>query len=320
MPFIGEILALIVAVLWTVSSLASEEASRHYGSITLNIIRMAQAVLFIGLTLLVCTGNPLPLQTTPAVWGWLALSALTGYVIGDYFFLRCFIIIGARWGELFMTIAPLAAALTGWILLGEQMSMLAVVGMFITSGGIAMSVLSKPESGEKKLQMKLPLRGVIYGLIAGIGQGVGLVFSKQGMLLYREHMAETFQQTTAFDSFYMSFASTMIRCLVALAGFLLMYVWQSRRNESDFFSLRHTFSNRRIFMLATLSTVAGPFIGVALSLAASLYTSTGITQTIMSLVPVLILYPSHLIFKTKVTFLEVLGAIISVCGVALFFV
>lgn len=320
MPFIGEILALIVAILWTISSLASEEASRHYGSITLNIIRMAQAVLFIGLTLLICTGNPLPAHTTPGVWGWLALSAVTGYVIGDYFFLRCFIIIGARWGELFMTIAPLAAALTGWALLGEQMSMLAVIGMCITSAGIAMSVLSKPESGEKKLQMKLPLRGVIYGIIAGVGQGVGLVFSKQGMLLYQEHLASTANQLTAFDSFYMSFASTMIRCLVALAGFMLMYAWQSKQNDADFFSLRRTFSNRRIFWLATLSTVAGPFIGVALSLAASLYTSTGITQTIMSLVPVLILYPSHLLFKTRVTFLEVLGAIISVCGVALFFV
>lgn len=319
MLFIGEILALTVAVLWTISSLASEEASRHYGSITLNIIRMAQAVLLIGLTLLVCTGNPLPTGATPGVWGWLALSALTGYIIGDYFFLRCFILIGARWGELFMTIAPLAAALTGWALLGEQMSMLAVVGMMITTGGIAMSVLSKPEEGEKKLQVKLPIKGVIYGIIAGVGQGVGLVFSKQGMLLYQTHLAEQLSQTTAFDSFYMSFASTMIRCLVALAGFLLMYAYQRYRNEGDCFRLTHIFNSKRIFWLATLSTVTGPFIGVALSLAASLYTTTGITQTIMSLVPVLILYPSHLIFKTKVTFLEVVGAIISVAGVALFF-
>ena len=50
-----------------------------------------------------------------------------------------------------------------------------------------------------------------------------------------------------------------------------------------------------------------------------MYTSTGITQTIMSLVPVLILWPSHLLFHTKITPLEVVGAIVSVCGVALFF-
>lgn len=317
MLFIGEILALTVAVLWTISSLASEEASRHYGSITLNILRMAQAVLFTGITLWICTGNPLPAQATPGVWGWLALSALTGYIIGDYFFLRCFMLIGARWGELFMTIAPVAAALTGWALLGEHMTMLAVVGMLITMAGISMSVLSKPEEG--KMKIKLPIKGVVYGIIAAVGQGVGLVFSKQGMLLYQSNLADTLAQTTAFDSFYMSFASTMIRCLVALAGFLLMYAWQRYRNDEDCFKLTHIFNNKRIFWLATLSTVTGPFIGVALSLAASLYTSTGITQTIMSLVPVLILYPSHLLFKTKITFFEVVGAIISVIGVALFF-
>ncbi|MBQ0035065.1 MAG: DMT family transporter [Bacteroidales bacterium] len=318
MAFAGEILALSVAVLWTISSLASEEASRHYGSITLNIVRMAQAVLFIGLTLWVTTGNPMPIGTTTGVWGWLALSALTGYIIGDYFFLRCFMLIGARWGELFMTIAPVAAALTGWMLLGERMGGLAILGMLITTAGIAMSVLSKPE-GEGKIKIKLPLKGVVYGIIAGVGQGVGLVFSKQGMLLYQDQLAEQVQHLTAFDSFYMSFASTMIRCLVALAGFMMMYAYQRYRNEKGCFVLSNIFNNKRIFWLATLSTITGPFIGVALSLAASLYTSTGITQTIMSLVPVIILYPSHLIFKTRITFLEVIGAIISVFGVALFF-
>lgn len=279
---------------------------------------MAQAVLFIGLTLWVTTGNPMPIGTTTGVWGWLALSALTGYIIGDYFFLRCFMLIGARWGELFMTIAPVAAALTGWMLLGERMGGLAILGMLITIAGIAMSVLSKPE-GEDKIKIKLPLKGVVYGIIAGVGQGVGLVFSKQGMLLYQDQLAEQVQHLTAFDSFYMSFASTMIRCLVALAGFMMMYAYQRYRNEKGCFVLSNIFNNKRIFWLATLSTITGPFIGVALSLAASLYTSTGITQTIMSLVPVIILYPSHLIFKTRITFLEVIGAIISVFGVALFF-
>ena len=68
-----------------------------------------------------------------------------------------------------------------------------------------------------------------------------------------------------------------------------------------------------------LKSFVGPFLGVALSLASTMYTSTGITQTLMSLVPVLILWPSHLLFNTKITPLEVVGAIISVAGVALFF-
>ncbi len=325
MPFLGEILALCVAILWTVSSLSAEQASRHYGSSLFNILRMIEAILMIGLVLWVCTGSPLPLHATQQVWFYLALSSLAGYIIGDFFFLQCFILIGARWGELFMTIAPLAAALTGWMLLGEEMSSLAWLGMFVTMAGICMSVLSKNEDGKRKRQVKikLPARGIIYGLIAGIGQGVGLVLSKIGMVHYRESIS---QATLLADASHlanydmlMPFAATLIRCAVALAGFVVMYsIARAAGKESHTLSLY--FQNRRIFGLATLSTICGPFIGVALSLAATLFTSTGITQTIMSLVPVLILYPSHLLFKTKITPTEVVGAIISVCGVALFFI
>jgi drug/metabolite transporter (DMT)-like permease len=40
----------------------------------------------------------------------------------------------------------------------------------------------------------------------------------------------------------------------------------------------------------------------------------------MALVPVLIILPAVVIYKQKVTFAEVAGAIISVAGVALFFI
>ena len=320
--FIGELLAFLVAILWTISSLASEKASRHYGATTLNIIRMAQAILFIGLTLFVITGSPLPLSTTPSIWVWLTLSAIVGYVISDYYFLKCFIMIGARWGELFMTVAPISAALTGWLLLGDKMGPLAILGMMVTIVGICLSVLSK-KGDSKKLQVKLPLNAVIYGLIGGIGQGMGLVFSKKGMLIYQDQIQDMFA-SEAMGSFYMSFSSTMIRCIITFLGFVVIYLFQSRTKElrmamPESNRLKNFFQNKRLFWWATLSTITGPFLGVALSLASSLYTSTGVTQTIMSTTPVLILYPSYLLFKTKITFLEVVGAVICVIGVALFF-
>lgn len=317
MQFLGEILAVIVAILWTISSLSSEYASKRYGSLLLNIIRMAIAILFIGATLWIATGTPLPSYTTSDVWMWLALSALVGYIIGDYFFLQAFILIGARWGELFMTLAPPAAALTGWLLLGEQMSWLALLGMFITMCGIGMSVLSKKENSKHRVSIKLPLRGIVYGAIAGIGQGVGLVFSKQGMLLYNASINDQMVNSPMVNVL-MPFAATMIRCMVALVGFAILYTI-ARRLGKDSHSMRLILEDKKALRLATLSTLAGPCIGVAVSLAAAMYASTGITQTIMALVPVLILWPSHLLYQTKITPLEVVGAIISVAGVALFF-
>lgn len=316
MSFVGEILALAVAVLWTISSLASEPASKRFGSLLLNIVRMLQTILILGVALWAMTGSPIPMHTDSKVWWYLSLSSLAGYIIGDFFFLQCFILIGARWGELFMTIAPLAAALTGWAMLGEKMSGLAWVGMCITTLGISLSVLSKKDDdtpSSKHLHVKLPLKGIIYGLIAGIGQGVGLVFSKQGMLYYQANI-----EALEGYSISMPFAATMIRCVVALAGFSAMYA-MGRMSGKETHAVRLIWQDHKAHGLATLSTITGPCLGVSISLAATMFTSTGITQTIMSLVPVLILWPSHLLFHTKITAMEVVGAIISVAGVALFF-
>jgi drug/metabolite transporter (DMT)-like permease len=59
---------------------------------------------------------------------------------------------------------------------------------------------------------------------------------------------------------------------------------------------------------------------VSFSLYAIKYTQTGIASTIVSIVPILLIPPAVLIYKQKVTWLEALGALISVLGVSLFFI
>ena len=68
------------------------------------------------------------------------------------------------------------------------------------------------------------------------------------------------------------------------------------------------------------TTIAGPFIGVSLSLMAVQYTEAGIASTLMALTPIFILWPAHLFFHQRVTFKEIVGAIVSVIGVSLFFI
>ncbi|MEI6875780.1 MAG: EamA family transporter, partial [Spirochaetota bacterium] len=48
--------------------------------------------------------------------------------------------------------------------------------------------------------------------------------------------------------------------------------------------------------------------------------SAGVASSIMSITPVLIILPSVLVFKEKVTFVEVLGALFAVGGTALLFI
>jgi len=309
----GELISLIVAVCWTSTAMFAEVASKRMGSVVLNVVRMTLSLVFLSLILWYMIGSPYPKFANGEAWFWLSLSGFVGYVLGDYCLFNSYIVMGSRFGQLFMTLAPPAAAIAGWIMLGEQMTLLAVVGMMVVMVGIGMSVLSKGSDGsKKKLQFKMPLKGVLFGIGAGMGQGFGLVLSKMGLLEYEQSMIANGVENI---DFVMPFAATFIRAVTGLLGFILfLYAGHSQKK------LVASVHDGKAMLFTTLATITGPVVGVSLSLMATLYTSTGIAQTIMSITPVLILWPSYLFFKQKITALEAVGAVISVIGVALFFV
>jgi drug/metabolite transporter (DMT)-like permease len=110
------------------------------------------------------------------------------------------------------------------------------------------------------------------------------------------------------------FASTFIRAVTGAIGFTGVMILQKKLG-----TLAVAAKDRKGMNAAFWATFTGPFIGVSLSLMAVRYTEAGIASTLMALTPVFILWPAHIIFGQKVTFKEVIGAVISVAGVSLFF-
>ena len=329
--FVGEILSIGVAISWTATALFAEVASKRIGSLPLNVARMVFSLLLFFITLWVIMGVPYPRFADASTWGWLLLSGVVGYVLGDYCLFQGYILIGSRFGQLFMTLSAPAAAITGRLLLGEQMRPLAIVGMCVTLAGIALSILSKNDGTQaagahaSPFRLKLPLKGVLYACGAGICQGIGLVLSKGGMEAYHAAIA-----TQGLDGqlvpdgallpipLYLSlpFAATMIRTFIGLAGFLLLLMLFSKDGAGQ---LRRAARDRKSMLCAFASTFFGPFFGVSLSLLAAQYTSTGVAQTLFALTPILIISPATLLFHQRVTVREVIGACVSVTGACLFF-
>ena len=313
-----------MAVSWTVTALFAEVASKRMGSLPLNVVRMTMSLTLLVVTLWLTMGIPWPRYADGGTWGWLLLSGVVGYVIGDYCLMQGYIYIGSRFGQLFMTLSAPTAALTGRLLLGEQMRPLAILGMVITLGGIALSILSKGEKSEVKL--KLPRKGVFFAAVAGICQGFGLVLSKIGLQHYDAAIAAAGMSDRLVPDgavlplpLYLSvpFAATMIRATIGLLGFfLLLRVFNKDWRQK----LSHAVHDRRAMWCVLGATVFGPFVGVSASLLATQYTSTGIAQTLFALTPVLIIAPAALLFRQRVTPREVVGAVISVAGVCLFFI
>lgn len=305
----GELLSLLVALMWTFTALFAEVASKRLGALTLNVWRMILSLLFLGLTLWVFCGSPLPQYVPLKAWAWLLGSGFMGFVFGDYCLFNSYLIIGSRFGQLFMTLASPFAAITAWLLLGEHMTSLALLGMLITLLGIGMSILGKDDGGHRRV--KLPLRGVLLGIGAGLGQGVGLVFSKLGLQAYEAALPPAGAEDVLM---MMPFAGTMIRALMGLIGFGTALLFTHQLD-----TMPRLWHDHRGALAALCTIILGPFLGVSLSLLAVNLTHAGVAQTLMALTPVLILWPSHLMFGTRITWKEALGAVIAVIGASLFF-
>ena len=303
MAYLGELISIGVAFSWTATALLSEFGSKRLGNLTLNVLRMALALLFSLVLFWVVMGSPLPPIGSMEACGWMLLSGLVGYVIGDFCLFQCYIIIGSRYGQLFMTLAPLSAALMAWVTLGQQMTMMSIVAMLVTLTGIGISVIGRGE--HHKVSLKLPANGVLFAVGAAVCQGVGLVLSKIGMDHY---------QTTDMPEWLIPFSANFFRCVAGIIGFMLLLYWRE-----GFAPLRTAMHDRKGLTVATATTVFGPFVGVGFSLMAVQYTDAGIASTLMAMTPVIILLPSYWLFGQKITWRSVLGALISVVGVSLFF-
>ncbi|MDY6278432.1 MAG: DMT family transporter [Bacteroidales bacterium] len=309
MNHLGEIISLTVAVSWTVTALFADKASHRLGAMTANVLRLVMAVLFLGIILWATVGYPYPVYAGGKAWLWLSLSALVGYLFGDWCLFNSYLWIGARFGQLFMTLAPPMAAIAGWIILGEALSWKAILAMVVTLSGIAISILVRGGGG--RLSFSLPLKGILLGLGAGLGQGVGLVLSKVGLQYYS---ADVPADAAGAMEPMLPFASTMIRAIIGGAGFLVLLSLQRGLPK-----LRAAVKDRTGMRYALIMTLFGPVVGVSLSLMAVRYTDAGIASTLMALTPVLILIPYAFIYKQRISPKEVLGVFVSLLGVALFF-
>ena len=306
---LGELISLAVAVSWTFTAWFADKASRRVGAMVTNVLRLVLATLFLGILLWFTIGHPYPVYADRDTWFWLGLSALVGYVFGDYCLFNSYVHIGPRFGQLFMTLAPPMAAIAGWFLLGETLSWKSVLAMVVTLCGIAISILSR-DSG-KHFKLDLPLKGILLGIGAGVGQGVGLVLSKIGMLRYAEALPA---DAPATMEGMLPFASTMLRAIVGGLGFLVILGLQK-----DFSKLGSAIKDPVAMKYASIITLFGPAVGVSLSLMAVRYANAGIASTLMALTPVIILVPEVLINKKKLRLKEIIGLAVSITGVALFF-
>ncbi|MFZ1291568.1 MAG: DMT family transporter [Melioribacteraceae bacterium] len=294
MPYIGEIAALITALLWSGTAIAFSEATKIVGSFVVNITRLLLATVYLIITILIFNLN---FQISYEQIYLLGLSGVIGLVFGDGFLFKSYQYIGARLSMLVMTLSPTIAAFMAYLYLDENLSTWGILGIVITISGVSIVVFKRseqPSDNYKKNNI-----GYMFAFLGAIGQAINLIFAKQ---------AFQFGEINSFvATFYRMVPSIFLMYFIGL-------IFKSRRTS---FSILKEKKEAVKFII--IGSLIGPFLGITFSLIAISNTKVGIAATLMSTVPLLMLPIVRYYYKEKLSMISIIGAVVAVIGVGILF-
>lgn len=293
MQYLGEFFAFLTALGWAFSSILFEAASKKSDSVTVNVIRLIIGIILLGATTLATRGVFFPTDSTIHNWTFLSISGIIGLFLGDIFLYESYVLIGARISMLFMTMTPLIVGLFGFIFLDEKLLPLQLLAMIITCAGVLLVVV-KPKS-DNSTGKKLSPKGIAFITTAVILEALGNIFTKIGARGYDPS------------------SSTQIRMICALGVFVFYLTFKRKWGR-----IIVSFFDKKLMVLVTLGTITAT-AGITFLIAAFNLINTGVASTFSSISPIIVIPISIVVFKEKVTLREIAGAVISVLGIALFF-
>lgn len=298
MNLIGETAAFATAICWSISAIAFSISGKQIGSQSVNRIRVLVAFLLLIIVNWIFYKQPIPLSAESDRWFWLLLSGFIGLAVGDAFLFKTYQFLGARMGLLFLSLAPVFSALFAWWFMGETLSLLQFAGMLLTLVGIGWVVIARQNDIDKNEDPKDKRLGVLFGVLAAIGQAVGLILSRQGM-----------------GGNFSPISGTLIRMIAAVLALWSLAFLQKKAIPT----LVTAYKNKTATSWITIGSVFGPVIGVSLSLLAIQHAKIGVVSTIIALPPVLILPVSYFVFKERFGWQAIAGTLLSIAGVAILF-
>lgn len=323
----GQAAGLATSMLWTGSSLSFTGAARRLGATVVNGYRLGLAVGLHAVTHRWLYGTWFP-STAAGQMAYLALSGLVGLTIGDQALLLAYLNVGPRIASLVMTTAPIMAALFGWAAMGERIGPHSLAAIAVTMGGVAWVVMERtPPAKVVGAAVVRRGRGLALAFVGAACQAGGLMLSKQGMGVgWVEESARLGPQS-----------ATLVRMAFAAITVTPIVLWHANRPSRGAtaasgddaaapprggracggFVRAPRFGGRRAgYALATCGTLAGPYLGVWMSLTAAERVNLGVAQTLCSLTPIFILPFAHWLHGERITARAVVGAFVAVAGLA----
>jgi drug/metabolite transporter (DMT)-like permease len=290
---------LLTSICWSFTSIFFTLSGRIVGSPIVNRTRLIFGLGIVTVVHWIAFGQPMPFDASLSRWGWMALSGVIGFVIGDAFLFQAFVMIGPRLSMLVMALSPVMSAVLAWLLLDESLSAIQIVGIALAVGGVAW-VVSDRTNGHSlpDPSRRAYLLGLLWAFGGALGQTGGYLASKQGL-----------------EGDFPALSGNLIR-LVAATALIWTYTAFNGQVRQGIDTLGQ---NPRAVRLILGGAIFGPFIGVWLSLVSVQNAPVGVASTLTSLMPIFLLPLGYIVFKEPIKQRAVVGTVLAVIGTAVLF-
>ncbi|MDF7823026.1 DMT family transporter [Pontiellaceae bacterium B12227] len=302
--------AFLTTLLWSYCLIPARQSVAQLGENAANFWRLLVAVIAMGL-LSLWGGMALGHEA----FSWFFLSGIIGFGFGDIGVWFALPRIGSRLTLLMVhCIAAPLAGLAEWLWLGTTVSILQLVALGVVLCGISLALF--PEHEREHAEQRKYTSGILFGLLAALGQSMGAVCSRKAFLMLDDH---NFQSLEAGISDYIFLGATsgfyrLTGGILIAGSFWLIARWHKAWHTppEDLRSKDSTIGKVRNILLCA---AAGPILGVICYQWALATTPSVIVQLIVSTSPLVILPMTWFIEHDRPSGRSIIGTLIAVVGV-----
>lgn len=292
--YYGELAALSAAFLWALASVLYGGIGQYLAPLKMNLLKNIIAMV---MAMMVLWGNGgLFTGIDKYSMTLLLLSGAVGIGLGDSAYFGALRYIGARRALLILILSPPITGILALLFLGENLSIGAWLGVFITIAGVSWVITERVAgSGSIGAQVK---PGIIMGLLAAVGQASGAVLSHAAFIHLNISPIRSALLRLFGGTFIVLIAMPLLK---APAG----------RDYRNLNTLRR-------WATITLTVFIGTFLGIWLQQISLKYAAAGVAQTLFATSPLFII-PIVVLAGERVSLRSVLGALSALIGVGFLF-
>jgi len=294
--------AFLAAGLFSLSVIAASRSARLLGSNSANFWRVIVAVV-----LLAVWAHGFGGGLGGGAFGWFFLSGCVGFGLGDLALFQALPRLGPRLSSLMINcLAAPFAALIEWLWLGTGLSLSQVICGVAILGGVGLAL--GPER-QMPIPPRIRLAGVLFGVVAGFGQGFGAVLSRKAYAAAAALGGQVDGGTSAYQRILGGLLIVSIPYLWDLASRAL----KQRRGEYE----RAGGPPRSSAALkwVVLNGLSGPTVGVACYQWALKTTPSGVVLPITATTPLLVIPFTYFFEGDRPGIRSVAGGVLAVLGV-----